>query len=53
MELPQMLQTRWDIRLPGTRRFASLLLEYLLGHGDGGYRVRPASVKRQVSDGLD
>src|SRR2546423_14488479 len=53
MQLPQVLQTRWDMRLPGTRRFASLFLEYLLRHGDGGYGVRPASIKCQVSDGLD
>src|SRR5437016_2472178 len=31
----------------------SFLLENFSGNVDGGNRVRPASVKRQVSDGLD
>ena len=31
----------------------SVLLEDVFGHGDRGDGVRPACVKRQVSDGLD
>src|SRR3974390_242134 len=31
---------------------SSLLIENFLGDGDGIYRVRPATVERQVSDGL-
>ena len=37
-----------------TRIAGSLLfLEDFSGHSDGSYRVRPARVKRQMSDGFD